>query len=166
MISIKNQETLSRLDFKHPATWLATWFGCGFIQPAPGTWGTLGGLPFGIILLITGGIPALLVGLAIVIPVGLWASKHFTTMAKEKDSGMIVIDEVAGLWIAMIPATLNPLSILLAFGLFRLFDIWKPWPVSFMDKKMRGAPSVMADDLMAGVYAALILIGLRYAGFF
>ncbi len=164
MIKIKNRETLARLDFKHPATWIATWFGCGFIQPAPGTWGTLGGLPFGIILLVFGGIPALLIGLTIVIPLGLWASKHFTDMAQEKDSGMIVIDEVAGLWIALIPATLNPLSILFAFAFFRLFDIWKPWPVSFMDKKMRGAPSVMADDLMAGLYAALVLIGLRYAG--
>ena len=165
MIKFKNHETLARLDFKHPATWVATWFGCGFIQPAPGTWGTLGGLPFGIILLMLGGIPALLIGLAIVISLGLWASKHFTNMAEEKDSSMIVIDEVAGLWIALIPATLTPISVLLAFALFRLFDIWKPWPVSFMDKKMRGAPSVMADDLMAGIYAALILIGLRYAGF-
>ena len=162
--TLKNNETLKRLDFKHPATWVATWFGCGFMRPAPGTWGTIGALPFGIILMIVGGIPALLIGLTIVIPLGLWASKHFDRMAKEKDSSMIVIDEVAGMWITLIPASLSPLSILIAFAAFRLFDIWKPWPVSWMDKKMRGAPSVMADDIMAGIYAALLLIGLRYVG--
>jgi len=164
MIKIRNQDTLRRLDFKHPATWLATWGGTGLMQPAPGTWGTLGALPFGIILMITGGIPALLIAIAIAFPLGLWASKHFERMVREKDSGMIVIDEVVGVWIAMIPAVLTPYSIGIAFVLFRLFDIWKPWPISYLDKKVHGAMGVMLDDVLAGVFAAIILIGLRYVG--
>ena len=78
---------------------------------------------------------------------------------------MIVIDEVAGLWIALLPALLTPLSVLTAFLLFRFFDVVKPYPVSWIDKKMQGALSIMGDDLMAGIYAAVILIGLQYVGF-
>ena len=165
MIKIRNHDTLRQLNFKHPATWVATWFGCGLIQPGPGTWGTLGALPFGIILLMLGGVPALVVAIAVCLALGIWASRHFEQMVREKDSSMIVIDEAVGLWIAMIPAVLTPFSIAIAFLLFRFFDIVKPWPVSWCDKKLPGALGVMLDDVMAGIYAALILIGLRYVGF-
>lgn len=159
-------DTIRRLDFKNPATWLATWGGCGLIHPAPGTWGTIGALPFGIILLMLGGVPALILAIALLFPAGLWAARHFEKMVREKDSSMIVIDEVIGMFIALIPALLSPLSIASAFILFRLFDIWKPWPINWMDKKIHGALGVMIDDVMAGIYAALIMIGLRYVGFF
>ncbi len=164
MIKIRNHDTLRRLDFKHPATWVATWGGCGLMQPGPGTWGTIGGLPFGIILLMFGGIPALVIAAAICFVIGLWASKHFEKMVREKDSGMIVIDEVVGVWIAMIPALLTPVSILLAFVLFRLFDIFKPFPISWLDKRLTGPFGVMIDDVLAGIFAALVMIGLRYVG--
>ena len=164
MLKIQNQDTLRRLDFKHPATWAATWFGCGLMQPGPGTWGTIGALPFGIIILMFGGIPWLLAAIAITFIVGLWASKHFERMVREKDSGMIVIDEAVGVWIAMIPAMLTPTSIGLAFILFRIFDIWKPWPISYLDKRVHGAMGVMIDDVLAGIFAAIVLIGLRYVG--
>lgn len=164
MIKIRNNDTLRRLDFKHPATWTATWFGLGLMQPAPGTWGTIGALPFGVILMMWGGIPALLIGIFLIFPLGIWASKHFERMSREKDSGMIVIDEVIGMWIALIPAVLTPLSVGLAFILFRLFDVWKPWPISWLDKKCPGAYGVMLDDVLAGIFAALILIGLRHVG--
>ena len=164
MIKIRHQDTLRRLNFKHPATWLATWFGCGLMQPGPGTWGTLGALPFGIILLISGGIPALLIASAICYMLGLWSAKHFERMVREKDSGMIVIDEAVGLWIALIPCVLTPLSVGLAFVLFRVFDILKPFPIGWLDKRVSGATGVMIDDVLAGIYAALVMIGLRYAG--
>ena len=86
-------------------------------------------------------------------------------MVREKDSGMIVIDEAVGLWIAMIPCVLTPLSVGLAFVLFRVFDILKPFPIGWLDKRVNGATGVMIDDVLAGIYAALVLIGLRYAGF-
>lgn len=164
MFRIRNQDTLRRLDFKHPATWAATWFGCGLMQPAPGTWGTLGALPFGIFLMMFGGIPALVIATLIVFIIGVWASNHFERMVREKDSGMIVIDEVVGVWIAMIPAVLTSTSIALAFILFRFFDILKPWPISWLDKRIQGGMGVMVDDVLAGVFAALVMIGLRYVG--
>ncbi len=163
MIKIRSSDTLNRLNFNHPATWLATWGGLGLIQPAPGTWGTIGALPFGILFLYFGGIPSLLLAIAICFPIGLWASKHFEQMVREKDSGMIVIDEVVGMWVALIPALLSPLSIGLPFILFRLFDIWKPFPISYLDKKFKGPMGVMIDDVVAGLFAAIIMIGLRYA---
>lgn len=164
MIKIQHQDTLRRLDFKHPATWVATWFGMGLMRPAPGTWGTLGALPFGIALMMFGGLIPLLIATFIVFIIGLWAAKHFERMVREKDSGMVVIDEVVGMWIALIPATLTPLSVGLAFLLFRLFDIFKPWPVNWLDKRFHGPWGVMLDDVMAGIYAALVLMGLHYVG--
>ena len=165
MIRLTPSQNLTPINFKAPETWIATWFGTGFIQPAPGTWGTLAGIPFGIGLMLIGGIPALLIGVALIMPIGVWAAKKFEIMARDKDSSMIVIDEVVGLWVSLIPAVLTPWSICLAFCLFRIFDILKPYPVSWLDKKIHGGLGIMADDLMAGIYAALTLIGLRYAGF-
>ncbi len=164
LIKFQNKDTLRRLNFKHPATWLATWFGTGLIKPAPGTWGTIGALPFGIALMMFGGLTPLLLATLIVFVIGLWAAKHFERMVREKDSGMVVIDEVVGIWIALIPSSLTPLSIGLAFVLFRIFDILKPWPVNWLDKRFHGPWGVMLDDVMAGIYAALVLMGLRYVG--
>ncbi len=160
-----NPDTLKKLDFKNPATWVATWFGCGLMRPAPGTWGTIGGLPFAILLMFLGGVPALLAGTAAVSVAGYWASKKMEAMTGDHDGSYIVVDEVAGIFIALIPAGLDPLSVLLAVIFFRFFDILKPWPVSWLDKNLPGAEGVMLDDMMAGVYAALCLIGVHYAGF-
>ncbi len=154
------------LNFKHPAVWAATWFGCGFMKPAPGTWGTLGALPFGLLILIYLGPTALLLGTILVTALGWWASDVFEKMSGEKDSSMIVIDEVAGMWLALFAAPLTPLGVAAAFILFRAFDILKPWPVSYFDKKLSGPLSVMGDDLVAGLYTILCLTGLYYAGLF
>ena len=166
MIGFQDKDTLLRLNFKHPATWLATWGSLGLLKPGPGTWGTLGALPFGYALLFFGGIPALLIASVTVFILGLWSAKHFEQMVREKDSGMVVIDEVVGMWVTLIPALLTPLSFILAFILFRLFDILKPWPICWLDKKFKGAIGVMIDDVMAGIYAALVLMGLHYVPLF
>lgn len=164
MRRIIDDKALRLLNFRSPATWVATWGGCGLIRPAPGTWGTLGAMPFGVLLLLFGGVPALVIASIILFPIGLWASKKFEKMVNEKDSGMIVVDEVVGVWIALIPAMLSPLSVALAFIFFRFFDILKPWPIAYFDKHFKGAFGVMIDDVIAGVFAAIILIGLRYVG--
>lgn len=155
---------LGKLDFGKPYAWLSTWFGCGLMQPAPGTWGTLGGMPLGIILGVIGGWPLLLVGAAVVAAVGYRAAKKFEEATGEHDCGAVVIDEVAGVLLALAAAGNSPLLIIMAFVLFRIFDILKPWPVNWCDQKLPGAWGVMADDLVAGLYAALCLGGLRYAG--
>lgn len=154
---------IARLDMKSPAVWLATWGGCGLLKPAPGTWGTLGALPFAAAALYAGG-PVLLALLALIIAAaGFRAAAAFETMCGEHDSGAIVVDEAAGICIAMLAAPASLPGAALAFVLFRFFDIVKPWPVSYCDR-MPGAAGVMLDDVMAGLYAALCLGGARYAG--
>jgi phosphatidylglycerophosphatase A len=161
----ENMAVIRRLNFKHPAIWLATWFGLGFIPKAPGTWGTLGALPFGMLLLIFGGVKFLLLGIIVITAAGLWASHVFTRQSGEHDSKMIVIDEVAGFWIAMIPAGIDPLLLLLCFVLFRFFDTLKPWPIGLADKKISGAAGVMIDDILAGAATAVVIFLLQNLGY-
>lgn len=157
------------LNLAKPYIWLATWFGCGFMKPAPGTWGSIGALPFAVIIFGFLGLWNFIAAIALVTLIGYWASKEFENETKTHDNSMIVIDEVAGQWVALIPVFLfiglNMTYIILAFGLFRLFDILKPWPVSYFDKDIGGPAGVMGDDIIAGLYAAGCLIGLIHAGF-
>jgi phosphatidylglycerophosphatase A len=81
-----------------------------------------------------------------------------------KDPSAIVIDEVAGQWLVLLGAAPNPLSYVLAFVLFRVFDIWKPWPVSWADRRLAGGLGIMLDDLLAAVYAVLALFVLLAIG--
>lgn len=161
-IKLPDPDLIKKINFKAPETWVATWFGCGLMQPAPGTWGTLGGLPIALILLSFGGKAGLLIGILLIIAIGLWACKKFETMIGTHDHSMIVVDEVAGICIALLGASLSPLSIVLAFLLFRFFDVLKPWPISYLDKNVGGAWGVMADDLLAGVFAGITLGGLHH----
>ncbi|PZQ48034.1 MAG: phosphatidylglycerophosphatase A [Micavibrio aeruginosavorus] len=161
-IAPPDPELLKKLDFKNPALWVATGLGCGLMRPGPGTWGTLGALPVGVIILALGGQIALLLAIALLIPIGLWASAEFEKMSGSHDNSMIVIDEAAGIWITLLACTLSPLSIILAFLLFRFFDILKPWPVSWLDKNIGGAAGVMLDDIAAGMLGALCLWGIHH----
>ena len=133
---------------------LATWFGCGLSPRAPGTVGTLGAIPFGALILWQAGIEGLLAATLAVFALGLWEAREYERHTGAHDPGAIVIDEVAGMWLAMAVAGLNPVMIVVAFMLFRLFDIKKPWPVSWADRKLPGAWGVMTDDMIAGAYAA------------
>lgn len=153
----------TQLDKKQPYVWIATWFGCGLMNKAPGTWGSLGAIPPGLLLLFGGGHTNLLLGIIVIIALGFWATEQFSKATNTKDSGMVVIDEVAGMWIMMFIAGLNFWPLVLGFAAFRLFDILKPWPVSYFDRK-DGAFGVMMDDVAAGIYAALIIYGARLAG--
>lgn len=161
-LTMPDPEIIKKLDFKNPATWVATWFGCGLMRPGPGTWGTIGGLPLGIVLLALGGKISLIIGILFIFALGLWASRKFEAMTGTHDNSMIVIDEVAGIMIALLGSTLSPLSIILAFALFRFLDILKPWPIGWLDKKVRGAWGVMLDDVAAGKLTALILFGIHH----
>lgn len=158
-----DKELLEKVSLKDPAVLLATWFGCGLTKLAPGTWGTVGGLPFGIAILYFGGIPLLLLGIVIVFIIGYWASGKFEKITGKHDDQAIVIDEVVGGWIALLAAGTAIIPVILSFLLFRFFDIFKPWPVSWADKKLGGAMGVMIDDVFAGIYAALVIFGFNYA---
>ncbi|WP_299617075.1 phosphatidylglycerophosphatase A [Pelagibius sp.] len=143
----------------HPAALIATWFGSGLLPAAPGTWGSLAALPVGLLVVWAGGPLALLLAAAALLLLGLWASARYEAAAQRKDPGEIVVDEVVGQWLALVPAGLAPLGILLAFCFFRLFDVAKPWPVSWADRALPGAWGIMLDDVFAGLYAALFTYG-------
>lgn len=154
----------SRPSLKNPAVLLATWFGYGYLKPAPGTWGSLAALPFGAALYFGGGIPALVIGTMIMAIAGYWAAGQFDRLSGRHDSKEIVIDEVVGQWIALLPVFffvgLSVKYIIIAFILFRFFDILKPWPIARIDKRIKGPLGVMLDDVLAGVYAAIATYGM------
>ena len=143
---------------------LATFFGTGFMRPGPGTWGSAAGLllwlaiahwahPSPIPLAAGTAIAALIAVLA-----GIPASGIVAREAGADDPQFVVLDEVAGQWIALIAATTRPWSWLLAFLLFRVFDILKPSPARQFDR-MHSGFGIMMDDVAAGMYA-LILVWL------
>lgn len=138
---------------------LATWFGCGLTPKAPGTVGALGALPFAWLWLNTvQGSPLwMLLPVVLLTAPSIWAANRVAADKGLDDPQIVVVDEVLGTWIAIAGATvLNWKSIALAFLLFRLFDIWKPQPVRMLEG-LHGGTGIIADDLMAGVYAAVVL---------
>ena len=138
---------------------LATWFGSGYVSKAPGTVGSLMALPFGYLIADGFGMLGLLGSVVLVTLVGISVSNAYMAQADEHDPGPVVIDEVAGQWLTLLPiaAALTWQGVLAAFILFRIFDIFKPWPISWADKSVPGGLGVMLDDILAGVAAAICL---------
>jgi phosphatidylglycerophosphatase A len=138
---------------------LATWFGCGYSPAAPGTAGSLAALAIAILLHRYAGFAPwhfLLLAAILFIP-ATRAATITAEVKKLKDPQIVVVDEVLGQWIALAGArTLNWKSYLAAFALFRLFDIWKPPPVRQLES-LPGGLGINLDDVMAGVYGALVL---------
>ena len=141
----------------HPATLLATWFGVGYLPKAPGTWGSLAALPFAWAISATGGPIALLIAAAVALALGIWAAERLERATQAKDPGHIVIDEVAGQWLTLVPFAPDPLLYAIGFVLFRIADIFKPWPANWCDRNLSGGLGVMLDDIVAGAYAAIAL---------
>lgn len=145
--------------FRSFSFWLAVGLGSGLIKPAPGTWGSLFALLLGYSMMVNG----VSVELFIAAIVGVSVLGTVTINRIEKQSGVhdapeIVIDEVAGMWIAMLPLYhlgTDYITLLLAFALFRVFDIVKPWPIGWLDKQITGGFGVMVDDIVAGIFAVL-----------
>lgn len=143
------------LTLRDPKILLATWFGSGLSRKAPGTMGSLASIPLGFLLMYFFGIPGLLVGIFFCIWIGTDAAHYYMHQTGKDDPPEIVIDETLGMWIAAIPAGTQWQVWVVAFLLFRYFDIKKPWPASYYDKKRKGAWAVMMDDVIAGLYALL-----------
>ncbi|MBM1631988.1 phosphatidylglycerophosphatase A [Sulfitobacter mediterraneus] len=144
---------------------IGTFMGVGYIRPAPGTWGSLAALPYGWLLHVIGGLPLLLIGIAVGFLKGWWATAQMTKGSDDHDPSEIVVDEVIGQWIALIPLSYAAGSLgisilnmwpgwIAAFALFRLFDITKPWIIGWADRR-GDALGVMLDDVIAGVFAAI-----------
>lgn len=144
-----------------PAVWLATWGGCGFAPWAPGTAGSLGGAVVGWFLAGAAGWPALAAATLVLLGPAVWAAGRAATYLGDEDPGPVVIDEVLGQWITLAAAPAGDWKYWLAgFLLFRLFDIWKPFPARAAER-LPGGWGIVADDLVAGVYGAVVLVAWR-----
>lgn len=144
---------------------IATVFGLGYAPKGPGTVGSLGALLIAWLLYTYAGVgPPWFAALAIALAIpGIWAASVVANETGRKDPQIVVVDEVVGQWVALAGAShLNWESWLLAFALFRLFDIVKPPPVRQLER-LPGGMGIVADDAMAGLYAALVLFA---AGWF
>ncbi|PXW70293.1 phosphatidylglycerophosphatase A [Loktanella sp. PT4BL] len=144
---------------------IATFFYVGHIRPAPGTWGSLAALPAGWAIYALFGPWGLIAGIVLSYVLGVWATGVETKGKDNHDPSEIVIDEVCGQWIALLPlafgAARQDVDILLlwpgwvaAFALFRLFDITKWGPIGWADR-IHGPTGVMLDDVIAGIFAAI-----------
>ena len=136
---------------------VATWFGVGFLPMAPGSWGSLAALPFAWVIANLWGVIGLGVAAAIAFIVGWWAAAIVAKASAVEDPETVVIDEVAAQWLVLLAVPPAPLPYALAFVLFRIFDIWKPWPVRWADRRVKGGLGIMLDDLLAAVYAVFLV---------
>jgi phosphatidylglycerophosphatase A len=147
---------MNKQVFSNPIHFLAFGFGSGLSPKAPGTMGTLASIPV-ILLAHFIGIPLWILFL-VTATGGTWLADRSSKMLGVHDHPGIVIDEFAGMMLTLLFIPLSWMSIVLGFILFRLFDIWKPWPIRLIDQKVHGGFGIMLDDLLAGVYAGICLL--------
>ncbi len=147
---------------------IATAFGVGYLRPAPGTWGSLVAIPLVWAIHVLGGPIGIVLATLVFFFAGWWATKVETQGKADHDPSEIVIDEVAGQFLAFWPVSFGAAHVgahitalwpgwITAFVLFRLFDIWKPGPVGWADRR-GDALGVMLDDIIAGIFAAIGVI--------
>ena len=146
---------------KHPAHLIAFGFGAGLMPKAPGTWGTLVAIPFYFLALRLGGTSAVLACALVLFGIGMWASAVAGKALGVADHGGIVIDEIAAFVLVLAFTPQGLLWLVVAFVLFRIFDITKPWPIRYFDRTLKGGFGVMFDDLLAAIAAIAILTLLR-----
>jgi len=135
---------------------VGTFLGAGFFPVAPGTAGTLGGIPLAWLSGMAWPWLGLVLALLLFFP-GWWAAGVCERRFGRKDPPAVVIDEVVGLLVALAGIAPGWLELLLGFTLFRLFDILKPWPVRLVDRKVPGGLGIMLDDVIAGLFARAAL---------
>ena len=149
----------SRFKLSNPIHFLALGFGTGLLKPAPGTWGTLAAIPLFYLIAIAFplGLYAYLCLVLVGFVVGVFLCGKTARDVGEHDHSAIVWDEIIGYLTTMIAITPTMTNIILGFVLFRVFDIWKPWPISVLDKHVHGGFGIMIDDVLAGVFALICL---------
>lgn len=150
---IPNQSTGMRTKV---VLFLAQGFGSGRAPVAPGTFGTLPGVVLALALLPTP-LPVYIGITVLLLAVGIPLCGEAAIALGRKDPPSVVWDEIVGMLVTMTAVPLSLTSILAGFALFRLFDIWKPWPIGWVDRRVQGGLGIMLDDVIAGVMACLLL---------
>ena len=148
-------------ELKDPVVFVALGFGSGLSPWAPGTAGTVIAIPL-YVLISSLHTSFYLAITALVSLIGIWVCSYTSKKLNGHDHPAIVIDEIAGYFITMIMAPEGWLWVLIGFILFRIFDIFKPWPISWIDKKVRGGFGIMLDDIVAGIVALILLQLIAY----
>ena len=152
-------------DLKNPIHFIATLGGIGKIPIAPGTWGSI--FAFLVFIFISHYVDMLIV-VILSIPFSIWICEKASLNLIEKDHKSIVIDELVGIWVALVPAlylstqTSRTSYAVFALIFFRLFDILKPFPVSYFDKNFKNGLGIVLDDLIAGIMAIFPAMALIY----
>ena len=149
-----------RFVFSHPAHFLAFGFGSGLSPFAPGTAGTLAAFPLYWVLALFFNQAELLIILAAAFLAGIWFCDKAGKALGVADHGGIVWDEIVAFMLVLVFSPQTPLWFGAAFGLFRLFDIWKPFPIRYFDTRIKNGFGVMLDDLLAAGYALIVLQGV------
>jgi len=153
---MKHIDSKPAFNLTQPIQFLALGFGSGLAPKAPGTFGTLAAIPVFLLLTILSpllyGITVLVLALA-----GIYICGKAASDVGVHDHPAIVWDEFIGFFITMFMVPVSWQSILVGFILFRFFDILKPWPISYIDKKMTGGFGIMFDDVLAGLFALAIM---------
>lgn len=144
-------------DLTSPHILITTWFGFGLINPMSGTWGTIAALPLAYLVLQFSSLYLLLSLILVFYILGVLSIKKYFQPNKIFDRSEIVIDEVVGVWIALINSNTNLIKWFMVFLIFRILDIIKPWPANYFDKNTVSPHSIMLDDVVAGVYTLIIV---------
>jgi phosphatidylglycerophosphatase A len=139
---------------------LATWFGCGRIPLAPGTAGTLGAVPLYLVLRPHGP-RAVLAAACLLTAVGTVVAGRVARRTGARDPQFVVIDEVAGVHFAWAAAPPTRAGLVLGFVLFRIFDQWKPFPARWIEHALPPGPSIVLDDVAAGLWSAAVMAVCR-----
>lgn len=142
--------------FRNPIHFLAFGLGSGAAPVAPGTFGTLAAIPL-YLLLVQLPLSYYLLALILSFALGIWLCERTTRDLGVHDHGGIVWDEFVGFWITMVAAPPEWWWVVVGFALFRFFDITKPFPISYLDRNIKGGLGVMVDDAVAGTFAWLCL---------
>lgn len=150
---------MAQFKITNPVHFLALGFGSGLLRPAPGTWGTLAAVPVYLLFVHFNGfgLPGFLVMVLITFVLGIYLCGKTADDVGVHDHSAIVWDEFVGFFITMIAIAPTAINIMIGFLLFRLFDIWKPLPIGLVDKKVHGGTGIMIDDVIAGVFACVLL---------
>jgi phosphatidylglycerophosphatase A len=158
-----SKKTKVDVDMHQPINFLAFGFGSGLSPIAPGTFGTLAAIPIYALLLICP-FSVYLLFLVVSLTIGIWICGESSRMIGVHDHSGIVWDEIAGFLLTMVPFAPSVGSVIAGFLAFRFFDIIKPWPIRWFDRRIHGGFGIMLDDVIAAVFSIILLVTISLIG--